>query len=67
MNGDFEVMVEGAIVSFFNKRNVPAEWLSVLLRIREVPGSNFTRRAANLTESFPGFPQPFQPNADIIS
>jgi hypothetical protein len=37
--------------------NVVVEWLTLLLRIRKVPGSNLARRPAILTEVFRGFPQ----------
>jgi ABC-type uncharacterized transport system ATPase subunit len=36
----------------FEVSNVVIEQLTILLRIRDVPGSNFRRRSANLTEVF---------------
>jgi hypothetical protein len=38
--------------------NVEAEWLTLLLRIREFPGSNLTWRPAILTEDFRVFLSP---------
>jgi hypothetical protein len=39
------------------------EWLTLLLRIREVQGSNFVRRPA--IEVFRGSPQSLQANTEI--
>jgi hypothetical protein len=43
--------------------NVVVEWLTLLLRIREVPGSNIG--PVTLIETFRGFPE-FQANAGIV-
>jgi hypothetical protein len=37
--------------------NVVVEWLTLLFRIREVPGSNLSTETAIVTEGFRGFTQ----------
>jgi hypothetical protein len=46
--------------------NVVVEWLALLLRVREVLGSNLTRRSGIVTKVFRDFPQPLQENAGIV-
>jgi hypothetical protein len=48
-----------------HKRTVVVEGLKILLRIREVLGSNSAQRSAILTQ-FCGFPQSLQANAGIV-
>jgi hypothetical protein len=45
--------------------NVVVEWLALLLRIREVPGSNLGQDTS-CPEFVRGFPQSLQPNAGIV-
>jgi hypothetical protein len=41
------------------------EWLTFLLRVRDVPGSNLGPDTG-YPECFRGFPQPLQTNAEIL-
>jgi hypothetical protein len=45
--------------------NVVVEWLTLLLHIREVPGSNICPKT-DCPEFFRGFPQPLQANVRIV-
>jgi hypothetical protein len=47
--------------------SVVAEWLTLLLHIREVPGTASAWRPAILTEGFRGFPLSGQGNAEITT
>jgi hypothetical protein len=46
--------------------NVTVEWLVLLRRIREVPGSNSARRQATLNQISRGFPQYRQENPWLV-
>jgi hypothetical protein len=46
--------------------NVAAEWLTLLLRIREIPGSELVTRPAVLTTVFRCFPQSLQVHSRIV-
>jgi hypothetical protein len=46
--------------------NVVAEWVTLLLRIREVPGSSLRSITGYPTEVFRDFPQCLQVNAGVV-
>jgi hypothetical protein len=48
------------------KYNVVVDWLTLLLRIMDVPASDLVQRPAILTEDFRGFPQSLQANAGLV-
>jgi hypothetical protein len=49
-----------------NERNVVAEWLALLLHIRDVPGSNLGPKT-EYSESFHSFPNYVQANSGTIT
>jgi hypothetical protein len=53
-------------VSHLHATKVVAEWLTLLLRVQEVPGSNFDP-GTGYPEGFRGFPQSLQANARIVA
>jgi hypothetical protein len=48
------------------EQNVVFGWLTILLHIREVPGSDYASEASCPDGGFRGFPQALQVNARIM-
>jgi hypothetical protein len=47
--------------------NVVVEWVTLLLRIRDVPGPNLDPTPAILKEVFRGIPQSFRDTAETVT
>jgi hypothetical protein len=54
------------IILSLKRPNVMVKWLTLLLRIWEVPGSSLGPETGYPDESFCGFPQSLQVNSRII-